>query len=72
MTFDREDVGRKGFWSKRSSSEERKVSFERKCETKIVWSTRSFCSEERSKKLLLPEKKSGEKGFGQRGPGLKR
>ena len=55
-----------------SRSEQRKVSFDWKCVIKIVWSIRSFCSEERSKKLLLTVRKSGEKGFGQRGPGLKR
>ena len=49
MTFDKEEVGRKGFWSKRSKSEEIKVSFDFKCVTKIVWwSIRSFSSEERS------------------------
>ena len=53
MTFDREEVGRKRFWSKRSRSEERKVSFFKKCETNIVWSIRSFCPEEKSKKSLL-------------------
>ena len=45
---------------------------DKKSGEKVVWSKRSRSEERKSKKGLLTGRKSGEKGFGQKGPGLKR
>ena len=49
MTFDREEVGEKGFGQRGPGLKRERSLLKRKSETNIVWSIRSFCSEERSK-----------------------